>query len=53
MNVRNMTMRSPRPGYGRVNGIYDPQGPTHYDRSGALTGGQIGHNSYNWGYGLG
>ncbi len=46
MNVRDLTMRSPRPSYGRVSGIYDPQGSTRYGRLGSLTGGQIYHNSY-------
>ncbi len=39
-------MRSPRPGYGRVNGIYDTQGSTGYGRLGPLTEGRIHHNSY-------
>ncbi len=39
-------MRSPRPSYGRVSGIYDPQGSTRYGRLGSPTGGQTCHNSY-------
>ncbi len=34
-------MRSPRPSYGRVSGIYDPQGSARYSRLGPLTEGQI------------
>ncbi len=39
-------MRSPRTGYGRVNGIYDTQGSTGYGRLGLLTEGRIHHNSH-------
>ncbi len=39
-------MRSPRPSYGRVGGIYDPQGSTRYGRLGPLTGGLSHQNSY-------
>ncbi len=38
-------MRSPRPSYGRVGGIYDPQGSTRYGRLGPLTGGLSRQNS--------
>ncbi len=34
-------MRSPWPGYGRVNGIYGTQGSTGYGRLEPLTGGRI------------
>ncbi len=38
--------RNPRPSYGRVGGIYDPQGSTRYGRLGPLTGGLSHQNSY-------
>ncbi len=40
-------MRTPRPGYGRVNRVYDTQGSIGYGRLEPLTGGQMYHNFYS------
>ncbi len=38
-------MGSPRPGYGRVNRVYESQGSYGYGRLGSPTGGRKYHNS--------
>ncbi len=40
MNARGLMMRNPRPGYGRVNGIYYKQGSTGYGHFEPLTEGE-------------
>ncbi len=52
MNVRHLMMRSPRPSYGRVSGIYAAQGIAGHSRLGYLTGGQRHLNPYSLELGL-